>query len=101
MVFPHYNVPGFLFFILLQCIDEGKESFRSSHGVFVDPVRMGHLGSNFRRWGENSTLAGLSTVKQAVESRLEDRKAPFQVRRSSEGRLVCRGEIVREWVGDP
>ncbi|XP_024378639.1 uncharacterized protein [Physcomitrium patens] len=52
-------------------------------------------------WGKHSKVAGVSTVKRAVELRLQEIKAPFQVGRYNEGRLVCAGHIVREWLGDP
>jgi len=52
-------------------------------------------------WGKHSKVAGFSTVKRAVESRLQEIKAPFQVGRYNEGRLVCAGHIVRAWLGDP
>jgi len=52
-------------------------------------------------WGKHSKVAGFSTVKRAVELRLQEIKAPFQVGRYNEGRLVCAGHIVRAWLGDP
>lgn len=52
-------------------------------------------------WGKHSKVAGDSTVKRAVELRLLEIRAPFHVGKYNEGRLVCAGHIVRQWLQDP
>jgi hypothetical protein len=52
-------------------------------------------------WGKHSKVAGDSTLKRAVESRLLQMRAPFHVGRHNEGRLVCAGHVVRDWLQAP
>lgn len=59
------------------------------------------LNSILTGWGKHSKVAGDSTVKRAVESRLLEIRAPFHVGRYNEGRLVCAGHVVRAWLQDP
>jgi hypothetical protein len=60
-----------------------------------------HVLSILTGWGKHSKVAGDSTLKRAVESRLLQMRAPFHVGRHNEGRLVCAGHVVRDWLQAP
>ncbi|KAL2650116.1 hypothetical protein R1flu_018244 [Riccia fluitans] len=51
-------------------------------------------------WGKHSKVAGASAVKKAVETRLMEIGAPFQVAKYNEGRLISAGRVVYAWLRD-
>ncbi|BBM97800.1 pentatricopeptide repeat domain-containing protein 1 [Marchantia polymorpha subsp. ruderalis] len=51
-------------------------------------------------WGKHSKVAGASAVKKAVETRLMEIGAPFQVAKYNEGRLISAGRVVYNWLRD-
>lgn len=84
-------------YLIENMICKLKKNVKTPFHMFVFTVCCSILTG----WGKHSKVAGDSTVKRAVESRLLEIRAPFHVGRYNEGRLVCAGHIVRQWLQDP
>eukprot|EP00249_Psilotum_nudum_P020484 c27725_g1_i2 orf=572-3229(+) len=66
--------------------------------IFLDGYELPKLLSILTGWGKHSKVAGESIVKRAVEARLLEIGAPFQVAKYNEGRFVSTGSIVEGWL---
>ncbi|KAJ7560973.1 hypothetical protein O6H91_03G008200 [Diphasiastrum complanatum] len=67
------------------------------YALFAEGQKSPELMSILTGWGKHSRIAGSSTVKQAIATRLSELGAPFRVTRYNDGRFVSTKNALALW----